>query len=67
MLFHWKKNRLKEKNFLSKDNNDLIKELKEKGITDKNTLNAMQLVPREIFVDKSFIVYFGCVFEAPAF
>ena len=55
MLFHWKKNRLKEKNFLSKDNNDLIKELKEKGITDKNTLNAMQLVPREIFVDKSFL------------
>ena len=55
MLFHWKKNRIKEKNFLSKDNNDLIKELKEKGITDKNSLNAMRLVPREIFVDKSFL------------
>ena len=55
MLFHWKKNRIKEKNFLSKDNNDLIKELKEKGMADKNILNAMQLVPREIFVDKSFL------------
>ena len=55
MLFHWKKNRIKEKNFLSKGNNDLIKELKEKGVTDKNTLNAMRLVPREIFVDKSFL------------
>lgn len=55
MFFHWKKNRIKEKNFLSKDNNDLIKELKEKGVTDKNTLNAMRLVPREIFVDKSFL------------
>ena len=55
MLFHWKKNRIKEKNFLSKDNNDLIKELKEKGIADKNILNAMQLVPREIFIDKSFL------------
>ena len=55
MLFYWKKNRIKEKNFLSKDNNDLIKELKEKGIADKNILNAMQLVPREIFIDKSFL------------
>ena len=55
MLFHWKKNRIKEKNFLSKNNNDLIKELKKKGITDKNVLNAMQLVPREIFVDKPFL------------
>ena len=55
MLFHWKKNKIKEKNFLSKTNNDLIKELKEKGMADKNILNAMQLVPREIFVDKSFL------------
>ena len=55
MLFHWKKKRIKENNFLSKNNNDLIKELKEKGMADKNILNAMQLVPREIFVDKSFL------------
>ena len=55
MLFHWKKNRLKEKNFLSKDNNDLIKELKEKGITDKNILNAIKLVPRKIFVNELFL------------
>ena len=55
MLFHWKKKRIKENNFLSKNNNDLIKELKEKGIADKNILNAMQLVPREIFIDKSFL------------
>ena len=55
MLFHWKKNKIKEKRFLNKDNNDLIKELKEKGITDKNILNAIKLVPRKIFVNELFL------------
>ena len=39
MLFSWKKNRTKEKNFFNKNNDDLLKELKEKGIVDKNILN----------------------------
>jgi protein-L-isoaspartate(D-aspartate) O-methyltransferase len=55
MLFHWKKNKIKEKRFLNKDNNDLIKELKEKGITNKNILNAIKLVPRKIFVNELFL------------
>ena len=55
MLFHWKKNKIKERIFLNKDNNDLIKELKEKGITDKNILNAIKLVPRKIFIDDIFL------------
>jgi len=52
MFFPWKKNREKEKIFFNKNNNDLIKELKEKGITDKNILNAIKKVPRELFVNK---------------
>ena len=55
MLFPWKKNREKEKIFFNKDNHDLIKELKEKGITNKNILNAIKKVPRELFVNKNFI------------
>ena len=66
MLFNWKKNEKKEKNFINKDNNSLIKELKEKGITDKNILNAIKKVPRKIFVDKLFLekafVLFALVF-----
>ena len=45
MLFPWKKNKRK------KSNNDLIEELKEKGITDKNILSALKKVPRELFVN----------------
>ena len=52
MFFPWKKNREKEKIFFNKNNNDLIKELKEKGITDKNILSAIKKVPRELFVNK---------------
>ena len=37
--------------FLNKNNNDLIKELKEKGI-DKNILDAMRKVARELFVNE---------------
>ena len=35
-----------------KNNNDLLKELKEKGIIDKNVLNAIKKIPRELFVNK---------------
>ena len=52
MFFPWKKNREKEKIFFNKNNNDLIKELKEEGIADKNILGAMKKVPRELFVNK---------------
>ena len=39
MLFSWKKKRKKEKIFFNKNNNDLIKELKEKGINNKSILD----------------------------
>jgi len=55
MIFHWKKNRTKERFFFNKNNDDLIKELKEKEITNKNILNAIKKVPRELFVNKLFI------------
>jgi len=52
MLFSWKKNRTKEKIFLNKNNDDLLVELREKGITNKNILNAIKKVPRELFVNE---------------
>ena len=52
MFFPWKKNRKKDRILFNKNNSDLIKVLKEKGITDKNILNAMQKVPRELFVNE---------------
>ena len=55
MFFPWKKNREKEKIFFNKKNNDLIKELKEKGIVNKNILDAIKKVPRELFVNETHI------------
>ncbi len=52
MFFSWQKNRKKEEILYKKNNNDLIKELKEKGIVNKNILNAMERVPRELFVNE---------------
>ena len=52
MFFNNKKNKTKEKISFIKNNNDLIEELKEKGISDKNILNAIKKVPRELFVNK---------------
>ena len=54
MFFPWEKNREKEKIFFNKNNNDLIRELKEKGITNKNILSAMKKVPRALFVNKNY-------------
>ena len=54
MLFSWKKNWIKEKIFSKKNNNDLIQELKENGITDRNILTAIKKVPRELFVNKIY-------------
>ena len=52
MIFSWKKNKVKEKNFFAKNNADLLDELKEKGIIDKNILIAVKNVPRELFVNE---------------
>ena len=52
MFFNRKKNRTKERISFIKNNNDLLKELKEKGINDKNILNAIKKVPRESFVNE---------------
>ena len=52
MFFSWKKNRAKKKNFLNKNNDDLLAELRKKGITNKNILNAIKKVPRELFVNE---------------
>ena len=52
MLFSWKKNRTKKKIFLNKNNDDLLAELREKGIANKNILNAIKKVPRDLFVNE---------------
>ena len=52
MLFSWKKNKVKENIFFNKNNDDLILELKENGITDKDILTAIKKVPRELFVNE---------------
>ena len=52
MFFNKKKNKSKEKISFIKNNDDLLDELKEKGINDKDILNAIQKVPRELFVNK---------------
>jgi len=52
MLFPWEN---KKKIYYNKNNNDLIKELKEKGIVDKNILDAIRRVPRELFVNKTSV------------
>ena len=52
MFFNKKNNKPKEKISFIKNNDDLLEELKEKGINDKDILNAIQKVPRELFVNK---------------
>jgi len=54
MLFSWRKNSLKDRIFFNKNNNDLIKEIEEKGITDKNILDAIKKVPRKLFVNENY-------------
>ena len=55
MFFNRKRNRTKEKISFIKNNNDLLEELKKKGISDKNILDAIKKVPRELFVDENSI------------
>ena len=52
MFFPWQKKRKKEGIFFNKNNDDLIKELEERGIINKNILDAVKKVPRELFVNK---------------
>ena len=52
IFFNKKKNKAKEKIAFIKNNDGLLEELKEKGINDKDILNAIQKVPRELFVNK---------------
>ena len=52
MFFPWKKNKVKENIFFNKNNDDLILELKENGIADKDILTAIKKVPRELFVNE---------------
>ena len=52
MFFNRKKNRTKERISFIKNNNDLLKELREKGISDKNILDAIKKVPRKLFVNE---------------
>ena len=53
MFFNKKKNKSKEKISFIKNNDGLLEELKEKGINDTDILNAIQKVPRELFVNKN--------------
>ena len=55
MFFPWGKNKEKEKFFFNKKNNDLIRELKEKGIVNKDILDAIKKVPRELFVNETHV------------
>ena len=52
MFFNKKKNRTKKRISFIKNNSDLLEELKEKGISDKNILDSIKKVPRELFVDE---------------
>ena len=53
MIFSWLFNQTKS--FLFKENKiALIKELKIAGITDNKILNAIKIIPREMFIKESF-------------
>ena len=47
------KNIIKKKFFFIKNNNDLVTELKEKGISDQKILTAIKKVPRKLFIDQA--------------
>ena len=52
MLFSWKKNKINNKIFFNKNNNDLLRELRVNGIADSDILSAIKKVPRELFVNE---------------
>ena len=45
--------RTKKKIFFIKNNNDLVTELKKKGISDQKILSAIKKVPRELFINQA--------------
>ena len=47
----------KQKFFSNKNNDDLIVDLKEKGIINNRILDSIKKVPRELFIDDSFIEF----------
>ena len=47
----------KQKFFSNKNNDDLIVDLKEKGIINNGILESIKKVPRELFIDDSFIEF----------
>ena len=47
------KNRIKKKFFFIKNNNDLVTELKKKGISDQKILSSIKKVPRELFINQA--------------
>ena len=47
------KNIIKKKIFFIKNNNDLVTELKKKGISDQKILSAIKKVPRELFINQA--------------
>ena len=55
MFFNRKKNTTKKSVSFIKNNHDLLDELKEKGIINKNILDSIKKVPRELFVSKESI------------
>ena len=57
MFFNRKRNAKIESISFIKKNSDLLYELKEKGISDKNILDSIKRVPRELFVNKSSIQF----------
>ena len=55
MFFNRKRNATKKNISFVKNNHDLLYELKEKEIIDKNILDSIKKVPRELFVNKASI------------
>ena len=54
MFFTWPKNKEKERTFFNKNNDELITELKGKGIIGKNILSAIKKIPRNLFTTEIF-------------
>ena len=52
MPFPWIKNKIKKRIFFSKNNDNLVRELKDKGIVNKKILDTIKKVKRELFVNE---------------
>ena len=54
-MLRWLKKKTEKRFFSNIDNDFLIKELKASGIKDSNIFSAMKKVPREIFINDTYI------------